>query len=472
MSTLSTLTLALALAVNAPVPSPAAPPSNAPAGQANPPPCATLDLASALELATRRSDEVAIKEAELQSAAVDQSLAKAVAYLPGATATFITGPVPGAHGDVVQATDGTTNRSLNDLSVFVRLDVSAVQPIWTWGQLTAARDAANAGYTARSMLLKNQVSQVQLRIIQLFWAQAFARKLLGIAGDVEVSLKQVNDKIEEELKNPDSSITTEDRYRVKLFSSELASRKADAEKGLELAQIGLAATLAVDPGSVQFDSPALETGGPDLPPMPKLIADAEAQRADLAALDAAIHAREAEIRADQAAMLPAFFVAGQFSVAYAPNRDLQTNPWVNDPFREVGGGVVLGARQNLALPLLWEQVEKAKAELEVMHAERKGLARLIDVEVESARTEAATAQTKLAAAQQALSAGKNWFRAAALGFGIGTEDAKALLEGYQGYVQSQVNLASASYDLLVARAKLDQLTGAPLSHGEGKCVLP
>src|SRR5438067_1426937 len=83
---------------------------------------------------------------------------KAVSYLPSASATLITGPVPAAHGNVVNYDPSTTNRKLNGLGPFGRIDISGVQPIWTWGQLTAARDAANAGFTARNLLLKNEVA--------------------------------------------------------------------------------------------------------------------------------------------------------------------------------------------------------------------------------------------------------------------------------------------------------------------------
>jgi outer membrane protein TolC len=439
---------------------------------AAPDPCASIDLPSALSLVARRSDEVAIKESDVEVAASDQSIARAVQWIPEATATLVFGPVPGAHGDVVRALDETTNRSLHDLSAFGRVDVNLVQPIYTWGQLTDARDAANAGFNARSLLVKDEVATVQLRVIQLYWAQAMAHKLLGIAADVEDSLSVVDEKISEALKNQEGDITLEDKYRVKLFEGELESRKADAQQALDQAQIGLSATLAMDPQKAKFDAPPLDTSGPAIPPLQKLLELAESQRPDLKALDQAIAAREAEVRADNAAMLPAIFLAGEFSYAYAPNRDIQLNPWVNDPFNELSAGIVLGARQNLAFPLLIAQRNKAGAELSQMQLQRRGLVRLIDTQVESAFAESRTARSKLDAALGALGSGKAWFRSAALNFGLGVDDAKTLLESYQGFVESQVNLASASYAMLVARAKLAELTGQPLSQGEGKCVSP
>jgi outer membrane protein TolC len=444
--------------------------SVAPGPAANP--CDVLDLASALTLAARRSDEVAIREAEVHVAQADRAIAAALRVLPIASVTAIVGPVPAAHGDVLHASEGTSNRSLHGLGPFVRIDGSAIQPLWTWGQLDAARDAANAGVSARELLVKSQVQAVQLRIVQLFWAQVLARKLLVLATDVEKSLGEVNQKIDEALAAEDGSISTEDRFRVKLFEGLLGQRRADAQRGLEQARIGLAATLALDPSGVQFEAPALDPGHADLPVLTALLADADAQRPDLKALDEAIKAREAELAAGEAGFLPTIFLAGQFSFAYAANRDIQTNPWVNDPFRTVGGGVVLGARQNLAFPTMRAQLMKVEAELDTLRAQRQGAHRLVQVEVEGAYADAVAARDRLAAAQGSLGAGKSWFRSAALNFGLGVDDAKALLDAYSGYVESQVGLASASYDLIVARARLDQLTGKALSQGEGTCKLP
>ena len=442
----------------------------APAPAALPAPCASIDLPSALAMVARRSDEVAIKQADVEAAKVDQALASAIRFIPKADLTVVGGVVPSAHGNVVEWE--TSNRSLAGLGPFIRTDLNVVQPLFTWGQLTAARDAANAGYRARTLLVTDQVAAVQLRVIQLFWAQAMATKLLAIAAQVDKALVQVDQKIDESLKADDGAVTTEDRYRVAVFKSQLLAKKADAEKGLALAKVGLAATLALDPAGVQFESPALDAEAAPLPRLAQLRADAEAQRPDLRALDAAIDAKRADVKAHFGAMLPSVFVAGQFSFAYAPNRDVQFSPWVLDPFRHVTAGLVLGLRQNLALPTLIEQSKKSKAELHGLEVKRRALARLVDVQVESARVEADTAQTKLDAARGALGAGKAMFRSATLNFGLGVDDAKAVLEAYQAYVLSQVSLAQASYEVLVARAKLRQLTGQSLSQGEGKCVLP
>src|SRR5581483_7011472 len=136
-------------------------------------PCGPLDLNAALALAANRSDEVAIKQADVATAQVDVALARALAIVPIGSVQLLVGPDPAAHGNIftgavlpvtvpgvpgtqnviVQGNTENTNRSLNHLGVFERVDVTVAQPIWTWGQLEGARNAAHAGLRARELLV-------------------------------------------------------------------------------------------------------------------------------------------------------------------------------------------------------------------------------------------------------------------------------------------------------------------------------
>jgi outer membrane protein TolC len=138
----------------------------------------------------------------------------------------------------------------------------------------------------------------------------------------------------------------------------------------------------------------------------------------------------------------------------------------------LAGGVVLGLRQNLALPMLKAQADKAEAQLVAVRRQRIGLARLVDLQTEQALAEFAAAASKQSAAQAALSAGRSWFRSAGLNFGAGVADAKSLVEAYTGYVKTQVDNAQANYELLLSQARVDQVMGRPLAKGESTCKLP
>jgi outer membrane protein TolC len=435
---------------------------------APPPHCGPLDLDTALLLAGRRSDEVAIRESEQAAAEADRALARAARILPISTATLVFGPSPGARGNVLQANH--TNRSLRDVAPFGRIEIDLIQPIYTWGQLGAASDAAEAGVKARTLLVQDTLSQVQLRVVQLFWGEALARKLLAVAADVEKALAEVDKRMAESVASGEGAVNASDRYRVDLFKGQLQVRKADAQRGLEQTRIGLAATLGMAPGELEL-AQANVLEAPPPPPVDAGAARAEAEhrRPDLLALDQAIAARQAEVRANHGAMLPQIFAAGTFVYAYAPNRDIQLNPWVSDPFNQLAAGAVIGLRQNLAFPLLSAQAKKAEAELGTLERQRSGLMRLVQVQVDTAVSDLAAAQSKQAAARTALTAARSWFRSATLNFGVGVVEARDLLEAYGSYIESQVVLAQSSYEVIVNRARLDQVTGVPPKRGEPQC---
>jgi outer membrane protein TolC len=437
---------------------------------AAPLPCGPLDLPTALALATVRSDEVAIKQAEFLAAEADRSLAKAARIIPVATVTLVGGPVPAAHGTVQDSQN--SNRSLDGLGPFGRIDINVVQPIWTWGLLNAAREAADAGARARALLVTDTAHQVQLRVVRLYWGIALAHRLLNLAAEVESAVRDADQRIAKSLEAADGEVTQEDKFRVDVFHSEVRQRRIEAEKGLKLARVALAATLAISEPDLQLKEDALpnrtDSGAID---RAQALREAQLSRPDLLALDQSIVALEAQVHANRAAVLPQFFAAGSFAYSRAPNRDIQTNPWIRDDFNLLGFGVVLGLRQNFAIPTLLAQVDKAEAQLSTARRQRAGLARLVDSQTEEALVELTAAQDKDAAAHAALAAGRAWFRSASLNFGAGLSEVRALVEAYTGYVKTQIDSAQADYDLLVARARLDQVIGRPLSKGENVCVL-
>ncbi len=427
------------------------------------PPCGAVDLETALGLAALRSDEVAVKQAEAAAARADEALARALRVLPSASATVVAGPVPEARGDVVSSPD--SNRSLSGLGPFGRVDLEVAQPLYTFGRLEAASDAARAGVRARESLVVDAQSQVQLRVVQLYWGVSLARRLLALAAEVDKALDEADARIRRSLAAADGEVAPSDKYRVDLFRGIVRGRKADAEKGLELARVGLAATLGMDLEALRLKETPLAAVPGEMPDRAQAIAAAERERPDLGALDDAVRAREAEVRAEEAALLPQLFLGGRFSFSWAPNRDPQRNPWVRDPFNELTAGAVVGFRQDLAFPLLTARADKARAEKAALERQRAGLARLVQVQVDGALAELRAAREKLLAGRATLDSGKALFRATGLDFASGLLEARTLIEAYALYVESQVAAAQAEYELLVARARLAQAVGEKPKRG-------
>lgn len=436
-----------------------------------------IDLDTALGLALTRSDEVAIRRGELAAAEADRAIARALRWIPSASATGAIGPSPAARGDPAlrgtpgwplsapRAQDTTSNLidKLEHAEVFARLELQFVQPLYTWGRLDAASDAAEAGVRARTALVQDTAAQIQLRIQQLWWGISLARRFLAIADDVTRAIEDAAKRIQQAIAEGDADIGPSDRFKVEVFRGTVLGRAAEAQKGLEQAQIGLAATLGVSPDALQLKELPLEAAEAPLPSPAQAREAAERQRPDLRALDEAIAARTAEVQAERGAMLPQVFIAGQFAWAWAPNRDDPANPWVSDPLHTHSdyptGGVILGLRQDLSFPTLSARVRKAEAERATLQRQRAGLGRLVEVQVDNALSELKAAQTRFVAARGSFNAARALYRAAGLDFAAGLVETGPLIDAYKQYVENQVSVAQATFDLNVARAKLVQVTG-------------
>jgi len=434
------------------------------------PTCGPLDLDAAVSLASSRSDEVAVRRSEVAVAEADLAIARALRIIPSASATLLAGPVPAAHGTVVSSPN--SNRSLADLGPFGRVDVQIAQPLYTFGRLEAASDAAQAGVRARALLVENELAQVQVRVIQLYWAVALSQRILDIGAEVERALADVDRRVADSLARADGTITAADRYRVNHFHGLVRQREADARQANELARAGLAATLGLSPEQLKLKEDRLEPGVAAVPGYQSVRAEALANRRDLQAMGQAIAAREAEVRAEEAAAKPQFFIGGLFGFAWAPNRDTQTNPWVHDDFNFLTVGLAVGARQDFAFPLLLARAERVRSEEASLERQRDALERLILAQSDGVLADLRAAADRLEAARGTLSSGRSWFRAAGLDFAAGVGEAKDVLDAYQGYVESQAWFAQAAYDVLVARARLALVTGALPREGSAACELP
>jgi outer membrane protein TolC len=434
------------------------------------PPCGPLDLDTAVGLAMARSDEIAIKQADVVTAHADEALARALRIVPQASATVLSGPSPEARGTFLHPSAGT-DRSFTGIRPFVRVDVQAIQPLYTWGRLDAASEAASAGVEGRELVVQDTAAQVQLRVVQTFWGSVLAKRFLAIAGDVRSALDEAAQRVREALTSEDEDVSLADKFRVDLARGMLEGRAAEAQKGLDLARVALAAMLRTDAARLTLQDVPLEAPPAPVPDRVAALATAERERPDLRALDDAIRAREAQVRSEEAATKPQLFLAGQFAYSYAPNRDRQFNPWVGDWFNTLTFGVALGVREDLALMTLSANARKARAERDALRLQREGLARLVQVQIDSALAELRAAGARQGAAQAALGSGRSLFRSAGLDFAAGVIDAKSLIEAYRDYVESQIAAAQAAYDLLVSRARLAQVVGEPPRKGV-QCELP
>lgn len=443
------------------------------------PVCGPLDLETAQAAALARSDEVGIKRSEVATAEAEKAYATAIRFLPEFSANVPMGVVPGArlapgsNPNDITAIESGSSRGLTDLGPFIRVEVNALQPLWTWGRIDAANDAAAAGIVARKNLVDETSNAIRNRVLDLVMGIRLTSKLLAIGADVQSALREADVRVQKSLKANDGEISPEDRYRIEIFRSQLTQRIADGDRTLRIARVGLAATLGMKPEQLQLrEDPLPDTSQVRTPDLALALSDAVQQRPDLKALDAGILAKEAEVRAARAELLPQVGLVGQFAYGVAPGRDIISNPYVGDYFNALTIGGALVIRQNLSFWTVITSADKKQSELNTLRKQRAGAVRGIQVEVENAVAELNAAVTKREAAAKAVAAGRSWFRSATLNFGVGVGDSRDLIDAYRGYSEAQYGDAQATFDLLAAQNRLNRVTGRMPPTPELNCMLP
>jgi outer membrane protein TolC len=229
----------------------------------------------------------------------------------------------------------------------------------------------------------------------------------------------------------------------------------------------------MEPDQLQLrDDPLPDTAQIKSPDLVAALGDSDRQRPDLKALDNGILAKEADVKATRAELFPQIGIIGQFAYSRAPGRDTITNPYIGDYFNALTIGAVLGIKQNLSFWTVITRTNKKEAELDTLRKQRAGAVRAIHVEVETAVADLNAAITKREASAKAVAAGRSWFRSATLNFGIGVGDGRDLIDAYRGYAEAQYGDAQATFDLLAAQAKLEQVTGRVPPAPELNCQMP
>ena len=446
------------------------------------PTCGPLDLQTALALALARSDEVGIKRSEAAAAEADKAVALAVWFLPEFYANVPVGVVPGAalktqadgtkDRNNISAIESGSNRGLTDLGAFVRVEVNALQPLWTWGRLKAARDAAEAGAQARGTSSTTPRTPSAPACCSWSWASASPRASWpsGPTSRARSRRQTSGSRSRSRPTTGRSARRIATGSRSSAASSPSGSPTGSGRSGSR--RSGWRRPWPWSRTSSSSGRPLPDTSKIQAPDLEAAVGDATRMRPDLKALDSGILAKEADVRASRAELFHQVGLLGQFAYSRAAGRDTINNPYVGDYFNALTIGAAREIRQNLSFWNVIARTNKKEAELDTLRKQRAGAVQGIRVEVETAAADLTAAITKREASAKAVAMSRSWFRSATLNFGVGVADARDLIDAYRGYAEAQYGDAQATFDLLAAEARLEQVTGRMPPTPELNCQMP
>jgi len=440
------------------------------AEDAPPPPHAdrpVLTLEESIQRAIKNNPE--IKEAQVQVKISQAKLDEVKAnQLPQIQFIDVLGPSPGAEGGDNSFNSATnpgftascTQRTPCGIGIFDRVDITLIQPLYTFGKITSGKEAAAGGVKVDEARADQKASDIILKVHEYYYGLLLARDLKVLVLDVKEKLDSAKEKTEKLLAEDSKSVDEMDLLKLKTFGGVVERYLNEADKSVELAQHALGMTVGLE------KTDEFEVADQHLKPVSRPLFDLDTYvekarlfRPEFIQLREGLRARQALIQVAKSDYYPTFFAAGYFSYAAASNRDYLKNPYVYDPFQRLVTAAVLGLKWDINFGITSSKVQSARAEHEKLLQTEAFAEAGIPLQVRKAYLEVIEANKNIRATEESYTSARKWLVSAVANFDLGIGEAKEIFEALRAYAENRAENYKGIYNYNLALANLDHMTG-------------
>ncbi len=345
----------------------------------------------------------------------------------------------------------------NPWAPILGVQVEGAIPLWTFGKLPAARDAARAGIRAAQADQARTRAQLRYDVRRAYFALQLALDLQQMVDEALPQVRSAATHIDEQLAEGDTEVSELDRWRMQATLAEVEARAADVERLESTARAALRTLTGLE--RVRVPECPSEPVEVDLEPLDHYVHQAREDRPEVRMLEAAVSAREAAVRVAQAGFFPDFGIAYRIGQTWAPGITNQTNPFIIDPanYTTVQAGFVM--RWSLDLWGNAYRLDRASAQLDDTREQSELAVRGIGLEVSEAYAAVQSALRQVESWGRGLRETRAWFIAAAQGREVGTVEPRDLVEAVRAYLTARYSHLNAIHDLNTAAANLERTSG-------------
>lgn len=426
----------------------------------------SISLTEFIEKGLSNSGQVAYESGKVDLAQNRIQSAKARRVLPNLELNTQHGVVPGVVTQVEGLGDGELyldpdlSNDWETWAVFTRAELSATQPIFTWGAINSAVQAAEAGAKAAQYEFSAVKDEAKLRLFDLYYSYLLAIEISRILEEANNKLDEVEETIQQMREEGNQGLEEADVFKFEIFKSEFVTRRVEVQESLNYIKRVWNYALQAESGVTYV--PAANF----LDPVPYQLEDYEyyrqnamLERPELLGVESGINALEKRLEAEKAQLYPLLFLGVRGSFAHTPNRPRQTNPFIRNTTNYGSVGVGFGIRQNLNIFSLRASVDKARIEYKRVNDLQKAVSDRIILDLNERYREAVVAETNMKQTEEALVTARKWVRNEQLNYDIGFGDVENLLDAVQKELELRVTLKQSIFDLNKKVAALHRAGG-------------
>ncbi len=381
--------------------------------------------------------------------------------LPKIQSTMLFGPIPEARGNAVATETPTNDFDLDSIGPFFRFEAQIIQPIWTFGKISNLRDGARALVKVKEAEEGALRRTITTQVKELYHGWLFLEDTEKLIEEVLERIQKARKDLDTRLSREDAGVSPIDRFKLRVFKSDIQSQGAEVLSKREILQDGLRRLVAL---KNPWRPAAKKLRATPVPAITReaLLAEALAQDLQLEQIQHGIEALQAQQRFRMAQYYPDLFLAGQTRYAVAPNRDDQLSPFANDNFNFFDAGIALGLRFRWDVGVHAGRLDEAHAERLALESKRDALREHIAHGVHRAFAQWQAKQKQMAFKKKSFKAARAWSVSALNGLELGTGSVKDAIEALKAHLTVRFELLQTIYQHNKALAQLSSRVGREL----------
>lgn len=429
-----------------------------------------VSLQEFIEIGINNSGQLDFEQQKVSLAENRIDQAQNQRYLPRFDLSTQHGLVPGVKSNVEGLDpnefylDPDLENDWEDIGVFTRAEVNAIQPIFAWGGLRSLVKAARAGAESAKEQFESQQSNIEMRLYELYESYLLSVELQRLLDEANGKIEDIGEQIEEQRESGDSELDESDVFKFEIFKSEFAIRAAEVNENIAYIKSIWSYVTQSDENTVYMpDLQFLDPVGNSIQELDYYRSHAIQERAEVKAIEAGIEAAEYGLDATKAQNYPTLFLGLSGSYANTPNRPRQSNPFIINNSNYASAAFGIGIRQNLDFFSMKADVERSNIQYNQAKYLKDAAVDGIVLEINDKYKNASLSKVKVDRTDEALVTSKKWLRQEQLDYDFGMGDTKDLIDAMQKELELKVQLKREIFEFNKNMAELYKASGMDIT---------
>lgn len=349
-----------------------------------------------------------------------------------------------------------------DWGPYYHFEALVVMPVYTFGRLSKGEAAARHRLHVEEARVREARNVLAMEVRKLYYVYLYTRSIQRPLDSAGKLINEALEKARQKYDDGSEDVSLPDVMKLTYFSTELEKYRLQAGEGSKLALSALRHTMGLSESEplALADDRLPKEGSTEEADLRQLISRSAVARPEWAQIREGKMAALSLEAAERLAYAPVVFVGGTFEYDWAPTRADTSNPYLNDQYNDLAGGVAVGLRFELNLLEPAAKADEAAAMRREVEALERFAATGIPLQVRKAHNQKREYRNLVRLSRKGVKATRKWMVFAGAAFLTGTGDARDLLEGAGAYVQAVQSYFEQLKNYYVADAELRLAVGA------------